>query len=276
MRANTVGKKVWVDTSIKTTHMKTLWVGEDDYFNQRILEDFHTTRAKKGVPPATEPTAVIVPVLGRPQNAAPFMESLKASGAELATVYAVIDESAEDEVFACWEQTGAEIVLFNDENGWGTFAEKVNLAYAQTTEPWLFLVGDDVRFNSGWLDHLQHAARDGAHVIGSNDLHNPRVTSGQHATHLMVRRAYVDERGASWDGPKVVCHEGYGHWFVDDEIVTVAKQRGVWAFARHAEVEHLHPLWGDAEMDETYELGASRAEADKQTFERRVAEYADA
>ena len=277
MRANTVGKTVWVDTSIKTTHMKTLWVGEDDYFNQRILEDFHTTRAKKGVPTATEPTAVIVPVLGRPQNAEPFMESLRESGADFANVYAVIDADESPEVIKAWLDASAEIVQFETgQDRPGTFAEKVNAAYRNTTEPWLFLVGDDVRFNPGWLDHLQHAARDGAHVIGSNDLHNPRVTSGQHATHLMVRRAYVDERGASWDGPKVVCHEGYGHWFVDDEIVTVAKQRGVWAFARHAEVEHLHPLWGDAEMDETYELGASRAEADKQTFERRVAEYADA
>src|SRR4029077_20483144 len=151
----------------------------------------------------------------------------------------------------------------------GTFAEKVNQAYRETDEPWLFLVGDDVRFQPGWLDQAQHAARDGAHVIGTNDLHNPLVLKGEHATHLLIRRNYIDERGASWDGPKVVCHEGYGHWFVDNEIVSVAKQRKVWAFAHHSKVEHLHPLWGGAETDATYELGQSRIVEDKALFEAR-------
>lgn len=293
MRANTVGKTVWVDTSIKTTHMKTLWVGEDDYFNQRILEEFHANRAKS-VPPATEPTAIIVPVLGRPQNAAPFMESLKAAGyghssdQPLVKVYAVCDEIEDTKVIGAWDDAGAEIIwasiwesgpfldgeAFQDERP-GTFAEKVNLGYQATDEPWLFLVGDDVRFQPGWLDHAQHASRDGAHVIGTNDLKNPRVISGEHATHLLIRRNYIDERGASWDGPKVVAHEGYHHNFPDDEIVTVAKQRGVWAFAQHSKVEHLHPLWNDnIEIDDTYKLGASFYEQDRALFEERQAEHA--
>jgi hypothetical protein len=99
------------------------------------------------------------------------------------------------------------------------------------------------------------------------------VTSGEHATHLLIRRNYIDERGASWDGPKVVCHEGYRHNFPDDEIVTVAKQRGVWAFAKHSEVEHLHPFWGDAEVDATYELGQSSFEQDQALFLGRLAEH---
>jgi hypothetical protein len=152
----------------------------------------------------------------------------------------------------------------------GTFAEKVNHGYAKTAEPWLFLVGDDVRFHPGWLDHAQAVAGDQFHVIGTNDLGNPRVTSGEHATHLLVRRSYVDEFGASWDGPGVVAHEGYRHWFVDDEIVAAAKQRGVWAMALASSVEHLHPNWGKAEPDEVYELGASRAQADRKTFKARL------
>jgi len=92
----------------------------------------------------------------------------------------------------------------------------------------------------------------------------------------MIRRAYVDEMGASWDGPKNVCHEGYGHWFVDDEIVTVAKQRGAWAMAFHSKVEHLHPLWGLAEDDDTYRLGQSHVEADKALFRSRRDEHARA
>lgn len=264
LRAGTLGIPVHVHTGVKTTHLKQLWLAEDDYYSQVALAQLEPT-----APPATEPTAVIVPVLGRPQNAAPFMESLKASGADLATVYAVADS---DDAATCkaWEEAGATVLLHAAGGAPGTFAVKVNGGYQFTDEPWLFLVGDDVRFHPGWLDHAQHAARDGAHVIGTNDLHNPRVIAGEHATHLLVRRAYVDERGASWDGPKVVCHEGYRHWFVDDELVTAAKQRGVWAMALRSEVEHMHPLWGLAENDDTYRLGQSHAEQDRALFiERR-------
>jgi hypothetical protein len=69
----------------------------------------------------------------------------------------------------------------------------------------------------------------------------------------------------------VVCHEGYRHWFVDDEIVWTAKQRGVWAFAAGSIVEHLHPYWGKGEMDSVYALGQEHAEADKALFIARAA-----
>jgi hypothetical protein len=152
----------------------------------------------------------------------------------------------------------------------GTFAEKVNFAYTQTSAPWLLLVGDDVVFRTGWLDQAQHVAnKTGGNVIGTNDLGNARVMAGEHATHMMIRRSYVDEQGASWDGPGVVCHEGYSHWFVDDELVTAAKQRGTFHPALGSIVEHMHPLWGKAEPDDVYVKGQENAQADKATFNKR-------
>jgi len=268
MRAGVLDIPVHVHTGVKTTHQKVLWLTEENYFGEVAL-----SQMLPSVPPATERTAIVVPVLGRPQNAGPFMASLRASGADLADVYAVAD-SQDPDTAAAWKDAGATVLPFVSDDipyHFGTFAEKVNTGYRETTEPWLFLVGDDVKFHPGWLDHAQHAARDGAHVIGTNDLHNPRVTSGEHATHLMVRRAYVDERGASWDGPGIVCHEGYRHWFVDNELVTAAKQRGVWAAAPHSKVEHLHPLWGLAKDDDTYRLGRDHVEEDGALFEARRA-----
>src|SRR5262249_39908541 len=70
------------------------------YFGQVAL-----SRMAPEAPPAKGETAVIVPVLGRPQNAAPFMESLKTSGAPLARVYAVADADDEDTVNA-WKEAG--------------------------------------------------------------------------------------------------------------------------------------------------------------------------
>lgn len=267
LRAGTLDISVHIHTGVKTTHHKHFWLSEEDYWTQ-VAQQAGTGPAM--APPATERTAVIVPVMKRPHNAQPFMDSLLASTG-MARVYAICDTD-DDATATAWALAGATVLYANGVGTAGTFAEKVNVGYRRTREPWLFLVGDDVKFRSGWLDHAQAVAGDTFGVVGTNDLGNPRVTRGEHATHLLVRRSYVDEVGASWDGPGVVAHEGYRHWFVDDEIVAAAKQRGLWTMALSSVVEHMHPLFGKAEGDEVYRLGQSFAEQDKELFERRVKE----
>jgi hypothetical protein len=265
LRAGALDIPIYVHTGVKTSHQKNVWLAEDDYFGQVAL-----SRIPPAVPPASEPVAVIVPTLGRPAAAGPFMESLKASGCgDLARVYAVADPGSDSDA---WLEAGAIVVPWGGPPP-GTYAQRVNLAYQHTDEPWLFLAADDVRFLPGWLDQAQWAARDGAQVVGTNDLHNPRVTGGDHATHMLIRRTYIDEQGASWDGPGVAVHEGYAHNFTDDEIVTAAKDRDVWVPALHAKVEHLHPLFGGAPDDATYELGRESFEEDRARFLARRAEH---
>jgi len=98
--------------------------------------------------------------------------------------------------------------------------------------------------------------------------------AGDHATHMLIRRSYIEEQGASWDGPGIVCHEGYRHWYVDDEIVTAAKLRGEWAMALGSFVEHLHPIWEKGEQDATYELGQSFAKDDAKLWKQRFRQFA--
>jgi hypothetical protein len=255
-RAAMLGIPVFVHAGVQSSHLKGIYVTQTTYMNNLVPV------------PAGDEVAVIVPVLNRPQNAEPFMRSLRATTG-LATVYAACSEDADS---AAWRATGATVVPCEGVS----FAEKVNEAYEWTEAPWVFLVGDDVRFRPGWLDHAQQVAvNTGAKVIGTNDLANPRVTAGEHATHMLIARDYIDEQGASWDGPGVVCHEGYGHWFVDDEIVTVAKQRGVFAPALASVVEHLHPIFdGSVEMDATYKKGQASAGRDKIKFSKRQRDHA--
>jgi GT2 family glycosyltransferase len=253
-----------VHTGIRTTHFKHLWLAEDDFWMSFIP------------PPATERVDVIVPVLHRPQNVRPLMESLRASTG-LATAWFVGEEDDNEEHVEVVANGGQWISGPNAH----TFAEKVNLAYRRLAmqgnpmgAPWVLLVGDDVRFRPGWLDHAQDVARRyDAKVVGTNDLANPRVVRGEHATHPLISRAYIDEHGASWDGPGVVCHDGYHHWHVDDEIVVAAKQRGVFQAAMGSQVEHLHPIAGKAEMDDVYRLGEKHAAADQELFARRFKKY---
>lgn len=257
LRATAAGFPIHVFTGARTTHFKPQWVQEADYWRAIVP------------PPATDRVDVIVPVMGRPDNAVPFMTSLRASTG-LATV-TVVWSGDDGETAKAWIDAGADNVFEADGQ---SFAHKVNHAYGHTDEPWVFLVGDDVRFHAGWLDHAQHVGKTwDASVVGTNDLGNPKVLAGEHATHMLIRRKYVEEFGASWDGPGVVCHEGYRHWYVDNEIVTAAKQRGVWSMALGSLVEHLHPLFGKGTDDEVYRLGQASADTDGEVFKQRCANF---
>lgn len=262
-RVLSIGKRVHVNTAAKTSHHKNLWVQEEQFW-----DSFQA-------PPATQRVDILVPVLERPQNAKPFMESLRASTG-LANVTAVADATDADTADA-WRAAGAHVVQGQAH----TFAEKVNAGVALLTpdrfpSPWVFIVGDDVKFHPAWFDQALHVAGDDYDVVGTNDLVNPQVVAGYHATHLLIRRSYIDKVGASWDGPGLIAHEGYNHNFVDNEIVTAAKQRDVWAMALGSKVEHLHPVWGKGESDDTYTKGQAKFATDKKLFEQRAGQFAGA
>ncbi len=83
------------------------------------------------------------------------MTSLRAS-TSLARVYAICQGDDPDTATA-WLDAGAEVLESGEQT---SFAAKVNLGYSKTSEPWLLLVGDDVRFRPGWLDHAKITAGD--------------------------------------------------------------------------------------------------------------------
>jgi hypothetical protein len=243
MRTQALNIPLFVHTGVKTNHLKQLWLQEADYWSYAVA------------PPATEAAAVLVPA-SAPVDVELFCESLRASTG-LATVYAVANDG-EDAAAQAWKRAGAEVIVAQ---GAGGFAERMNAGCRETSEPWVAVIGDAARFHPGWLDHAQALAADLYHVVGTNDLSSPRVVAGHHSPNLLIRRSYVADRGASWDGPGVLAHEGYTRWFVDDEIVTVAKQRDVWAMALGAHVERAS---SEDDVDEAVFA------ADEELFERRV------
>jgi glycosyltransferase involved in cell wall biosynthesis len=250
VKTGALGFEAYVHTGIRTTHHKDKWVSETDFWEEMIA------------PPATERVDVIVPtVKARLHNIQPLAESLIATTGLARLLFVVDDQEHAEQVMEFGETTVRS----------GSFARKINHAYPLTRAPWVQVVGDDCRFQPGWLDHQQLTAKlYKAKVVGSNDLANPRVLRGEHATHWMVSREYIDEVGASWDGPGVFAHEGYRHWFVDDEIVLAAKQRGVFQSALGARIEHLHPITGRVETDKVYERNDKYAQQDHDLFQKRV------
>lgn len=154
----------------------------------------------------------------------------------------------------------------------GDYARKVNFAYARTTEAFMFLGADDLHFHPGWLEAaMAEMADPRIGVVGTQDLApTERARTGEHATHCLIRRAYIDAHGTIDERGKVL-HEGYPHEYVDDELVGTAKARHAWAFAHGSIVEHLHPSWGKAPTDPLYRAQQRRMSAGRGIYRRRSA-----
>jgi glycosyltransferase involved in cell wall biosynthesis len=159
-----------------------------------------------------------------------------------------------------------------------SYAENVNALLAKSSADWVLIVGDDTEFTPGWFNAAREASMT-ADVIGTNDsepgrIRNPDVAAGRHADHFLVRREYIDEEGASLDGPGVLMPEAYGHWWVDKEVIGLAKARGVFVFAEDCRIIHHHPGYDGneaaREADPIYMKAIETKDADRKTFMERA------
>jgi hypothetical protein len=210
---------------------------------------------------------IAVPVLGRPGNAAALVERARITDVPYLLLF-LCSPGDDDEIRAC-VATGAEVVVVPWGNGPGDYARKINHACALELAPWILMGADDLCFCPGWASlAIAQGERTGVGVIGTNDMGNPRVMSGDHATHPLVRAAYVRESGTI-DEPGKMLHEGYRHNFCDTELVATARARGEWSFCFESKVPHLHPHWGHGQLDETYRIGLSGFHEDRDLFAQR-------
>lgn len=219
---------------------------------------------------------IFVPVLGRPGHARPFVASLRSTVAIRKVAVLAIASRSDDKTINAWLSAGADVMTVPDELG--SYAHKVNAAFTHTSAPsrafrsgapaadWMLLLGDDVEFQAGWFESLQAiiTANPDARVIGTNDFGFER--DGMSTVHPAIHRGYVDDIGASFDGPGTVCHTGYHHHYVDAEIRAKAEREGVFVNCKYCTIVHLHHVFGRAPVDATYELGVSRLHEDRALF----------
>jgi len=212
--------------------------------------------------------AVLIPVLARPQNAFKVVASLVDE--PRARPLFLLSPGDNDELAAV-RMTGCDHLIVPWDAGDGDWARKINLGCTLTAEPFVFTGADDLEFQAGWLDAcLAQVSEggDGGWLIGTNDDANPLVKRGQHSTHSLVSRDYV-ERGTV-DEPGKLLHEGYRHQWVDNELVETAMARRRWRFAAEARVLHHHPIFDrTVARDATYMKALSGTEHDRELFRSR-------
>lgn len=211
---------------------------------------------------------ILVPMLGRPHHVEPLLESIDATTPDAAVLF--LCTPGDSAVPACIG-TGRPVLTVPWEPV-GDFGRKINAGYRATLTPLLFVGASDLEFQPGWFEAAVAELGPGVGVVGTNDLCNPRVMAGQHATHFLVTREYADQYGTV-DGPGAVLAEVYPHEYVDTEAVGTAMHRGAWAHAPQSIVKHLHGMCGqgypeDAD-DPLYAAQRERMQAGWPIFRRR-------
>jgi glycosyltransferase involved in cell wall biosynthesis len=202
--------------------------------------------------------AILVPVLNRPQNVAPLLESIR-SATPGATVLFLVDQGDQVELDAVIAAGGEHVTVD------GSYPVKINAGIRCTTEPLVFTAADDLRFHDGWFDAARAKVDEGFEVVGVNDLlDRPHRT---HATHFLVTRGYCQQ--GQIDGEPGLMHERYWHWNCDDDLIATATRRGVYSYAEGSHVEHLHPMAGKAPDDATYQRGREKWRQDRRVFRER-------
>ena len=215
--------------------------------------------------------AILVPMLGRPHHIAPLLTSITESTRGARVVF--LATPGDGEVIAELYRLGKQVeFLIVERQPRGDYGRKVNAGYRHTTEPLLFTGASDLRFHPGWFEAACACLRPGIGVVGTNDLGNPRVLAGEHATHFLVTREYADRWGTI-DGPGRVMAEAYPHEYVDTEMIGTAKARGAYAMCLDSHVEHLHPHWGKAPTDDIYDGQPARMMTGRRIYERRARKW---
>jgi hypothetical protein len=202
---------------------------------------------------------VLVPVLGRPHRAAAAIEAFTRALPGVRVCF-VPDEDDLPEIEAI-EAAGGEILCKLTAN----YATKINTAVRLTDEPLIFLGADDLVPQPGWFEAALAHMHGTVEVVGINDL----IQRGrsEHTTHFLMTRRYAELPTLTGE-PGPLC-EIYHHSCVDDELIATAQRRHAYAYARDAEVEHLHPDNGTAVLDDTYRRGRSQIRQDRQIWKSR-------
>lgn len=215
--------------------------------------------------------AIIVPTLGRPDSLAPLVTNLREVTPPVYRLCFVVDpdDHASHSALAGLPDAAEVLVL---ESG-GTYPVKINAGARATDEPLLVPTADDVVFHPGWyeaaLPHFERQTR----VVGTSD-RTPATAKGTHATMPILTRAYMEDPGAAHGEKGVVFHEGYHHNFVETELWQLACHREVAVFEPASVIEHLHPAWGTAKVDDTYRRGSLvKWDRDRSLFEQRLGQW---
>lgn len=210
--------------------------------------------------------AVLVPTFRRADRLARVVDDIHAgTESEHRVVFAV--EVDDEESIAAAEGLDAALVV-NERRA--NYAGAIGTAYRSVEADFYFAGADDLHFHPAW-DTAALAHMDGwVQVVGTNDLLNPYVAAGTHATHYLVAREYLDDIGGVVDGgPGSFLFEGYDHSYTDTEFIGTAKMRAKFRPCFDSVVEHYNAWSPKGTVDATAERTMRAIQADSELYDSR-------
>jgi glycosyltransferase involved in cell wall biosynthesis len=209
--------------------------------------------------------AVLIPTLGRPHKLKENVDNLfSVTGRDEIDIVFIIEPDDEASLKAA-EQLECLIVL-NERTK--NYAGAINTAVNVLDHRYFYAAADDFNFHPNWLPPLLEKSKQYG-IVGSDDLGNPNVKAGNFAVSYLVSRWYIPYACIGY--PDCLVYEGYKHNYTDTELSQTAIHRGQYYFCAESVVEHMHPAWGKAGFDKTYErsLDQSLMDIDDAEFRRR-------
>jgi glycosyltransferase involved in cell wall biosynthesis len=209
--------------------------------------------------------AIFIPTYKRADRLLKVYKNAKNSSPLITNVYFIVEKDDQESINVLKTHRPPYFINARSRNYAGAF----NTAYLKTSENFFFIGSDDLDFKPGWLEIALKKMVDPIKVVGTNDLHNPSVLRGMHATHMLIDRDYIKERSGTFDSEDLVLSESYIHNQPDREFVEIAKLRGVFVPCLEAVVEHLHWAYGLSPKDGTYAMQDGTSNHDRRLYHRR-------
>jgi hypothetical protein len=215
---------------------------------------------------------IVIPVLNRPHRVQPLVENIYRSRRHLELHPVFVLSPDDHEELEEVENSGEDYIVCDWQPERGDFARKTNLAANSFDDEWILAGADDLYFQPGWAEAaVSVATKTKKRFVSTNDRANPLVMRGDHATHPLVHRSYLQE--GTIDEPNKIYFEGYSHQCVDNEATATAKYRNEYVFAQSSVVEHHHPIYPRrgvrVPLDSTYEKGLRDGKEDLALFKSR-------
>ncbi len=183
--------------------------------------------------PDCEMVDILIPTYRRPERIAGIVANIRACTPEPHRIVFICDE---DESMNAARLAGA-IALRNE--GAASYAGAMNTGARWSDAAWVFLGADDLEFTPGWVRGAQRYMAEPWSVIGTRDGDWQPTETGASATHMFVRGDYIRQVGATvGDKPGELIYEGYRHYCAEQELVFLAKARGVYTHAYESLVLH--------------------------------------
>lgn len=206
---------------------------------------------------------IIIPTLGRPAKLASVVANIHEVTKTPHKIYFAV-EPEDTESMNAISATG-ESYIVSDENP-GNHTGAANTAYKRTDEPFLIIANDDFLFHLNWdIEALKAMENPAIGVVGLNEMSG----ADRCITIFLIRRKYIEEQSGCVDVPNVVFYPGYNHQFVDNELWETAERRRAFVICPTSHVEHMHPGFGKAPKDATYNRADSKASIDQETYRSR-------